>query len=177
MSHSAGLRVMSLENDFKTLNDFKNVSDSLTQFKDKPLISEPGTQYNYSNLGFQVVGAVIEAVLSQPFDVAIDDMFSRLGMNSTSCEKYYSVIKHRVRHYIRSDSAFLPQEVRTTSLSDRHLMNAMLMDVLLPYEAQWPSGAIVSTTDDLLTFANHLLIRFNSNDNTSYGKCHNCIAL
>jgi serine beta-lactamase-like protein LACTB len=62
ISHTAGLRVTDIIKDAKKIFIFKNVTQTVEQFKDEPLISEPGTKFNYSNYGFQILGAIIESV-------------------------------------------------------------------------------------------------------------------
>ncbi|CAG2179165.1 unnamed protein product [Oppiella nova] len=144
MSHSAGLKVTDLLKDFQMIYDFKNVSQSLVQFVDEPLLSEPGTQYNYSNYGYQVVGAIIESVINDEYFNAINKMFEELKMNSTFCETSDMIIRHRVHDYLKSDYPILPDPTRNAS--EVHLMNALVIDDLLAMEAQWPAGEYLKSS-------------------------------
>ncbi|CAG2107640.1 unnamed protein product, partial [Medioppia subpectinata] len=65
------------------------------------------------------------------------------------------IARHRVHDYIRSDSPYLKDQF--VNASNVTLLNAMVVDDLLAYEAQWPSGGILSTVDDLLSFGNFML--------------------
>jgi CubicO group peptidase (beta-lactamase class C family) len=48
------------------------------------LLFEPGTQWRYSNFGFQLVGAVIESAAGEPFLEFMDrEVFTRAGMEQT----------------------------------------------------------------------------------------------
>ena len=92
MSDKTGIHAKKYPQVFYHYNGFENITQSLVQFKDEPLLSAPGTQINYSDFGFQVIGAVIE-----------------LDMNSTFCESHEEIIFNMSRNYMRSDSQFLPK--------------------------------------------------------------------
>ncbi len=67
MSHTAGLRVTKIRDDFKNIYNLKNVTQNVELFKDELLIFEPGTKSNYSNYGFQIIRAIIESVLNETY--------------------------------------------------------------------------------------------------------------
>jgi CubicO group peptidase (beta-lactamase class C family) len=57
---------------------------------------EPGTGFSYSNAGFSVVAAVVEAVSGEPFEAFVRGRFLRpLGM-TTACFRADDAITHRV---------------------------------------------------------------------------------
>jgi serine beta-lactamase-like protein LACTB len=47
MSQTESLRVRKFPDGFKKIYEFKNVTETLCQFKDEPLIFEPGSDYGY----------------------------------------------------------------------------------------------------------------------------------
>jgi CubicO group peptidase (beta-lactamase class C family) len=50
----------------------------------KPPAQEPGAVFKYSNLGYIIIGAVVEKVTGQPWErVITDELFMPLGMTST----------------------------------------------------------------------------------------------
>ena len=126
---------------------FTNVTDTLRLFKDEPLLYAPGSQWNYSNYGYQVVGAVIESVLNQTYESAINRMFKDLNMNSTVCERRESIIPNRARYYFRDPV-----------LTNNTITNTAIYDDLISLEAGWPAGGIVSTIADLLRFGSHMIM-------------------
>ncbi len=52
MSHTAGIRRSKLPEDLLTIIDYKNVTQTLSRFKNELLINSPETAFNYSNDGF-----------------------------------------------------------------------------------------------------------------------------
>jgi CubicO group peptidase (beta-lactamase class C family) len=156
MSHTAGLRVTDIFKDFLTINYFKNVTQTVEQFKNDPLICEPGTSFNYSNYGFQIVGAIIESVLNETYEKAINKMFKEIGMNSTFAERHDMIIDRRARYYLKNEyySYFVEN---WNNVSTAEILSAPIIDDLVSLKAQWPSGGLVSTVPDLLKFGNYML--------------------
>jgi CubicO group peptidase (beta-lactamase class C family) len=157
MSHTAGLRITKLPDDFEKIYNFKNVTETVGQFKDEPLILEPGTKFEYSNYGFQIIGGIIESVLNETYENAMNKMFKELGMSSTFAERHEMIIPHRVRYYMKSDSFYIQYFQNTTNSTKVQLLNSLIIDDLLSLEANWPSGGLGSTVPDLLKFGNYLL--------------------
>ena len=166
MSHMAGLRQTEMPQDFNRYYGFKNATQTLSQFKDVPLLSAPGTEMHYSNYGFQVLGAVIEAALNRTYESAINEMFRQMGMNSTFCEKQNVLIPHRVRYYMRSDSTYLDETEREHDPNKVKLLPAFIADDIWSANSWHTSAGIVSTADDLLTFGNYMLDSFKGRDVT-----------
>ncbi|AOZ90876.1 serine hydrolase domain-containing protein [Paenibacillus crassostreae] len=58
-----------------------SVSENIDKFKDKPLEFEPASQFNYSNSGYILLGAVIENVSGESYSQYIEEhIISPLGM-------------------------------------------------------------------------------------------------
>ena len=146
MSHTAGLHVMDEPGDLFIRLSYENVTDTLAPFKDMPLIHAPGAAFNYSNYGFQVIGAIIESVLNKTYESVVNKMFEDLEMNSTFCERRERIIPHRSRYY------------QTVQNSDGKwvLANCPLFDDLVSLESYWPAGGIVTILPDLLRFGSHI---------------------
>ncbi len=73
MSHTAGLRVTKIRDDFKNIYNLKNVIQNEELFKDESLIFELGIKFKYSNYGFQIIGAIIESVLNETYIYSKDN--------------------------------------------------------------------------------------------------------
>jgi serine beta-lactamase-like protein LACTB len=156
MSHTAGLRVSKVPDDFEKIYNFKNVTQTIGQLRDEPLTFEPGTNFNYSNFGFQIIGAIIESVLNETYENAINNMFKELDMSFTFAERHEMIIPHRVHYYMRSDVPYFQYSSNPTK-SNVSILNSLIIDDLLSLEAYWPAGGLVSTVPDLLKFGNYML--------------------
>jgi CubicO group peptidase (beta-lactamase class C family) len=65
--------------------DVRTVSDYLQLFQDDSLLFEPGTKQQYSNGGYVVLGAIIEAVTGQSYhEYLADHVFRPSGMSQTT---------------------------------------------------------------------------------------------
>jgi serine beta-lactamase-like protein LACTB len=166
MSHTAGLRVSKFPEDFQKIFWLKNVTQTVERFKDEPLLSEPGTNFNYSNYGFQITGAIIESVMNETYENAINKMFKELGMSSTFAERREMIIPHRTRYYLKNNS---PINENWKNVTKVELVNAPIIDDLESLGAQWPSGGLVSTVPDLLKFGNYMLNSYKGVIDTKLG--------
>jgi CubicO group peptidase (beta-lactamase class C family) len=101
------------------------------------LLFEPGTSWNYSNIGIDILGRIVEIVSHQPFDQFLKDrLFDPLAM---------------------SDTGFvLPPEKRARMATLYNFSNGKPERI----EAQWgnaaaipsPAGGLISTASDMLRF-------------------------
>ena len=63
---------------------FRNISDFVPLFSDKPLAFEPGTKNQYSNGGYILLGAIIENVTGKSYyDYVRENIFQPVGMSNT----------------------------------------------------------------------------------------------
>lgn len=110
----------------------------------------PGTSFSYCNSGFSLAGRVIAAVTGKVWDAAMSDLvFEPLGLTTTMT---------------------LPEEAILHSAAVGH---ERLPDGTFTPVAHWglprsggPAGGIISTVNDLLTFARFHLAGGNLSDNT-----------
>jgi serine beta-lactamase-like protein LACTB len=152
LSHKAGFHLTKLPEDFEHIFEAQNVSQTLELLKNEKLLFNPGTEYSYSNYGYQVIGAIIESVLKNTYQNEMKKMFLELGMKTTFAEERETIIEHRPRYY--------------ASNSNGKIVNVDIIDDLFSYEGWWPSGGMVSTVSDLLRFGNAMLSAYNG-DNES----------
>lgn len=104
----------------------------LALFRDKPLEFEPGSKWNYSNSGYEVLGYVIEKVTGQTYQQFLDEnIFKLLNMTDSGYDSNSRVIAHHAYGY---------------TLGPHGIGVAGYVDMTVPYSA----GALYSTTRDLL---------------------------
>ncbi|CAG2165486.1 unnamed protein product [Oppiella nova] len=150
MSHTAGLRVSVFPDDFDKylIRRADNVSQTIKPFKDVDLLSKPGTAFNYSNYGYQMVGAIIESILHNTYENEMRKMFSKLHMYSTFAERREAIYKHRPQYYQLSNE------------TSGTLQKCELLDELVSYEGNWPSGGLISTAADMVNFGNVMIAAY-----------------
>lgn len=101
-------------------------------FDDLPLDFAPGERWSYSNSGYVLVGAVIEAASGMPWYEYLDrSFFQPLGMRHTG---------------YGHDPRFIAEQVHGYSLRDGAVVPMAELSMTQPHAA----GALVSNVDDLL---------------------------
>jgi serine beta-lactamase-like protein LACTB len=138
MSHVAGVR-----NDAGDEEDLstgcERTTEGLRRFAERPLLFEPGTQYKYSNYGWILVSAAVEAAAGQPFFTFMrKQIFEPLGMDETRAYSATAPIGDRALFYFprfAGDPRYGPQEPRE-----------------IDYSCFAGSAAFLSTPSDLVRF-------------------------
>jgi CubicO group peptidase (beta-lactamase class C family) len=115
----------------------KTLAEEVAQGATSQLLFEPGTKWNYSNLGINILGRIVEVVSHQPFDVYLkENIFDPLGMVDTGF--------------------VVPVEKRGRLATLYNFAGGQRQRV----EAQWgsgntipsPAGGLISTASDMLRF-------------------------
>ena len=115
---------------------YNSVKSALTIFQDDSLLFVPGSKFSYSSYGFNLLSAVIEGASGESFLPFIQrEVFDPLGMTSTSPDKNDSIIVNRTSFYDLD-----PQ---------KNIINAPYVD----NSYKWAGGGFISTTTDLIKFA------------------------
>ncbi len=116
----------------------RRVRDYFPLFVDEPLAFEPGEKFKYSNVGFIVLGAVIERVSGQDyFEYVREHIFKPAGMGATD---FYELDRDTPNLAIGYELRLVND--RPVLLNNTHL---------LPLRG-CPAGLGYSTADDLLRF-------------------------
>jgi CubicO group peptidase (beta-lactamase class C family) len=114
--------------------------DGLQRFAERSLLFEPGTEYRYSNYGWILVSAAVEAAAQEPFARFMrTQIFEPLGMNDTSAESPIEPSPDRATFYFpkfSADPRYGPDEGREVD-----------------YSCFAGSAAFVSTPSDLVRFS------------------------
>lgn len=83
-------------------NQFRNNSDFIPLFADKPLAFEPGTRDQYSNGGYVLLGAIIEKVTGESYyDYVRENIFKVAGMTNTESFETDKVPTNTANGYTR----------------------------------------------------------------------------
>ncbi|MFM8347993.1 MAG: serine hydrolase domain-containing protein [Bacteroidota bacterium] len=115
---------------------YNTVTDGLTIFKDDTLICKPGTAYNYSSYGFNLLSAVMETASGKDYLTLMQEtVLNPLAMRHTVADRLDSIIVGRGRYYLRNGQ-YAP-----------YVDNSY----------KWAGGGYLSTAADLAVFGNGLL--------------------
>jgi CubicO group peptidase (beta-lactamase class C family) len=150
LTHASGLPY---SEDPRSRSAGVSLSEAVTIFAREPLSFDPGTRYLYSDIGYSVLGRIIEVVSGTPYEEFISDrIFTPLGM---------------------TDSFFLDPGERLSRVATGYtVVNGALVD-LVPDLAEFntpvrniherknpaPSWGMLSTASDLFNFHQMMLNR------------------
>ncbi|MEA2005846.1 MAG: serine hydrolase [Acidobacteriota bacterium] len=119
--------------------EHKNTKEAIAIFKDFDLVAEPGTKYNYSSYGFNLLGAVIEGASGESYgDYIKKHIFEPLGMTNSCMDDPAELIPNRVRGY---------------RLIKGQIKNSEYVDV----SSRFAGGGTRSTVVDLIKFAQGII--------------------
>lgn len=114
----------------------------IAHFKDQPLAFQPGTQYSYSNSGYDVLGYIIERVTGEPYALFLQHtIFTPLQMRNTGYDQNYPPLPEHATGY--QDWQYVPFA---------EIVKAQYFDVSWYFAA----GGLYSTVEDLYRWAQAL---------------------
>lgn len=136
--HIAGIRHYKGD-EFLSTKNYKSVREGLKIFMNDTLLFEPGTDYNYSSYGFNLLSAIIEGASGEEFlSYMKKNVFDPLEMSETCPDKNDSLIVYRSGFY---------------SMDAGKDVNAPYVD----NSYKWAGGGFLSTSEDLAKFGNAML--------------------
>jgi len=131
--HIAGIRHYRGD-EFMSDKKYETIDEGLEIFEDDPLLFEPGTQYQYSSYGWNLISAVIEGASGQDFlPYMKTEVFEPLGMNNTEADWADKEITNRVKFYIWRSG----QNEEAPYVDNSY---------------KWAGGGFVGTTEDMIRF-------------------------
>jgi CubicO group peptidase (beta-lactamase class C family) len=131
--HLAGIRHYN-GNEFLIAEHYPTVEDGLAIFRNDPLVSLPGAEFNYSSYGYNLLSAVVEAAAGQEFLSYMEEtVFDPVGMEQTIADHVYPIVPNRSRYY---------------EVQDGVTYNSPWVD----NSYKWAGGGILSTSEDLVRF-------------------------
>jgi len=120
------------------IKENKSTREAIAIFENFDLVAEPGTRYNYSSYGYNLLGAVIEGASGQSFgEYMRQNIWAPLGMTDTRMDGPLDLIPNRVRGY---------------QLVEGKIKNSEFVDI----SSRFAAGGTRSTVLDLLKFAKGL---------------------
>ncbi|MFQ6046360.1 MAG: serine hydrolase domain-containing protein, partial [Gemmatimonadales bacterium] len=115
---------------------YENVEDALEIFADDTLNFVPGSKYQYSSYGWNLLSVVVQSAAGERYlDYMRENVFRPLGMRNTVADHTDSIIVGRTGFYVRTPGGFV--------------VNAPYVD----NSYKWAGGGFLSTPEDLLRFA------------------------
>lgn len=139
LNHTSGIRNYRY-GEFNSTESFKSIKDAIRVVMDDSLHFEPGTKYQYTTLGYNLLAGIIENVSGISFEEYLNkNIFQPSEMTSTYLEYQPKIIFNKARGYIRN--------------SLRKIENAQLADLSIKFAG----GGIISSSEDLLKFSQKLI--------------------
>lgn len=133
LNHTSGMPDFTRFDDYEALKTRPTTSAELiARFSGRPLDFAPGARFAYSNSGYVLLSAIIEAASGQPYaDFVTANLFAPLGMRDSGYDRHDAILPRRASGYTPGDDG---------------VVNADYVDMSVPTGA----GALYSTTHDLL---------------------------
>lgn len=133
LTHASGIPNITKFTNLSEIERQPSTPDAvMAYFKALPLEFTPGTECKYSDSGYIVLGAIIEAVTAAPYEKYVQEhFFSPLGMKATYFDHNQSVIPNRASGY--------GLDAKGT------VVNAEFIEMSFPHAA----GSLASTVEDL----------------------------
>ncbi len=114
---------------------YPNLAEALEMFRDNPLVGPPGTVYNYSSFGYNLLGVALEAAGGGEFGSLVARyVLDPLHLAATTADNPEALIEDRARPYRKADGGLRNEK---------------------PIDSRFklPSGGFLSTATDLARFA------------------------
>ena len=139
LTHTSGIpNYTSLSDFLEFTRDPYEPNSFITVFSELDLEFEPGSQFNYSNSGYFLLGVIIEHVTGKPYDEVLNDrLLEPLDLSDTGYQHHGDIIEHMASGYNKFGGRY---------------SNAPYLDTSIPYSA----GMMYSTVEDLYKW-NHFL--------------------
>lgn len=115
---------------------YNDITTPLEVFKDDTLVFGPGSRFQYSTYGYNVLGCVVEGAAGSSFmDYLKQHIFQPAGMKATKADDPYQLIPNRARGYQKNEHGTI--------------LNAEYVDM----SNKIPAGGFVTTVEDMARFA------------------------
>lgn len=140
LSHTSGIGGYKNGKETETTIEYAQLSDALVIFKDRDLLFEPGTRYNYTTYGYTVLGVIVERASDLSFEEYLQkNIWDKAGMTNTGVVKYGQKKPNQSSLY-QQNSKGKVREGKENNLSNRT-----------------PGGGVYSNVEDMLKFGNAVI--------------------
>lgn len=133
LNHTSGIRSYTGMEEFrsKARTDLEPM-ELINVFKDEPMDFEPGSEYEYNNSAYIILGYIIEQLSGMTYEDYIEkNIFQKLGMTNS---------------FYGSKSEMIPNRASGYQPNENGYNNAEYLSMTLPYAG----GSLMSTVDDML---------------------------
>lgn len=133
LNHTSGIPNYTSFPDFAAFTtSAKTPEQQIDFFRNRPLNFQPGSNFEYNNSGYVLLGYLIEKISGESYqDFIVNNIFNPLEMNDSGYDFNSDIIVNRAAGYM---------------VSSNGIRNADYLDMSIPYSA----GSLYSTTKDLL---------------------------
>ncbi|MCK5147007.1 beta-lactamase family protein [bacterium] len=139
MSHAAGIRHYWAK-DTLTAHLYHSISAGMAIINEDKLLHKPGSRWHYTSYGYNIVGHILEIKTGKTFEALLQDsLFTPLQMQNSTIDHPYRIIDNRCAAYVLNE--------------DGHVKNAPFYD----NRYKIPSGAILSTAEDMVQFGQAII--------------------
>jgi D-alanyl-D-alanine carboxypeptidase len=116
LTHTSGIRDEEWKGGIVEFDRFEHDQETVVRTAFGPLVSLPGEKFRYSNVGYRLLGMIIEKVSGQTYWDFLEDKIVRpLRMNATRNSDPSSVILNRARGYGLESGRYINREPVTAS--------------------------------------------------------------
>ncbi len=140
LSHTSGIDGYKNTKEAETQVNYPTLSDAVDLFKNRDLLYEPGTNYNYASYGYTLLGLIIEKVSGLTFEDYMQKyIWNMAKMTNTGVDVYGVNEGNSSELYSRKNNG------KTIKGKENNLSNRV------------PAGGFYTTIEDLLKFGNAVL--------------------
>lgn len=134
LAHTSGIDGYANSKEAQNTVDYPQLSDALSIFKNRDLLFDPGTQFNYTSYGYVVLGVIIERISGLSYaDYMKTNIWDKAGMTNTSIEKQGMSYENR--------SLLYHKKKRKAKLADQNNLSN-----------RTPGGGFSTTAADIMAF-------------------------
>ncbi|HSL45036.1 MAG TPA: serine hydrolase [Anaerolineales bacterium] len=137
LSHSSGIPELPEHSDLATyeaeLRQAHTANEMIARAAGKPLGSTPGSQYDYCNVCYLMLGRVVEVVSGQSYaDYLAEHIFQPAGMDHTAYDDVGLIVPHRASGYTWNGTTYRNADFLDVSNADA--AGALISTVLDMYK-------------------------------------------
>ncbi len=147
LTHTSGIHEQEWKDGILEFDRFEHNQEEVVRSVFGPMLARPGEKFSYSNVGYRLLGMLIESVSGQSYwDFLEQRIFRPFGMEVTRNSDPKTVIPNRARGYGISEGKHVNREPVTASsaFAEGALISSVLD--LVKWDAALSSGALLKKT-------------------------------
>ncbi len=140
LSHTSGIDGYKNTKEAETQINYPTLDDAITIFKNRPLLFEPGTGYNYTTYGYTLLGLILENISGLTYeDYMRKNIWDIAEMNNTGIDVYGKDEGNSSKLYSKRRNG------KTIEGTENNLSNRV------------PGGGFYTTIGDMMKFGNSVI--------------------